>query len=582
MQEMQIDAWIVQSSDPHQSEYAPECWKTMAWISGFTGSAGTLVVTSDHAGMWVDARYHIRAELELAGSGISPFKFGFPDVPPYEEWLKRELEPGSVVGFDGTVFSGTQVRRLQEALKDKQVTIAFDQDLTAMLWQDRPPIPGNEIFIHALEFAGETRASKLRRIRDRIAAAGADVHLVSSLDDIAWTLNIRGSDVAFHPVAISYLVILPDEVRLFIDSAKVPGAVRVELEEDGVAMAPYGEILSCLKALPLKTKVLIDPDKTSYTFERILTGACAVKTGLCIPCRLKAIKNETELKGIRRAHARDGAAIVKWMYWLEGQRGVNDHTEITFAHKLEEFRAAGENYRGSSFATIAGYGANSAVGHYQAQPETTPTIQWEGMLLVDSGGQYLDGTTDITRTMTLGKPSGEQKRAFTTALKALIRLSAARFPKGTTGSQLDMLARQVFWQEGWNCRHGIGHGVGHFLDVHEGPQRINESNTIEFEPGCVNSNEPGVYFEGRFGVRIENIIVTTKDERTEFGEFFKFETVTVCPIDLELVEAGMLSDAEREWLDAYHTRVYQTLAPLLEEQEREWLSRETRQIQKQQ
>jgi Xaa-Pro aminopeptidase len=429
-----------------------------------------------------------------------------------------------------------------------------------------------------LRFAGKARTAKIQRICEQLAAQNVHAQLISALDDIAWTLNLRGSDVEYNPVAISYLVISRDAVRLFMNAVKIPSDVRAELESDGIRICAYGEIYSYLENLSPETVVLIDPDKTSYKLEQILARTCRTIRGTSVPSRLKAIKNETERNGIRQAHIRDGVAVVKWMYWLNQQMFKNHHTEITLAEKLDEFRCAGDHFQGPSFGTIVGYQANSAVGHYRAHADTTPTIQREGILLVDSGGQYLDGTTDITRSLTLGNPTLEQKRAFTFVLRGLIRLSQAKFPKGTQGKELDALAREPLWQQGWNCRHGIGHGVGYFLNVHEGPQRFSATNTIAFETGMVASNEPGVYFEGRFGIRLENVLLTISKGVTEFGGFLGFVTVTLCPIDLNLVESSLLSDAEKKWLNEYHQRVFEALSPFLTLEQNEWLRDATRAI----
>ena len=578
LREHQIDAYIIPSADPHQSEYVAARWQARAWVSGFTGSAGTLVITQQRAGLWVDSRYHIRATREVEGSGIKVYKVGLSGVPSFADWLAQELNAGAVVGFDGRVFSVAEVTKLAHAFQDKRVTFSFERDLVGEIWTGRPAIPQNEIFIHDLIFAGQARTAKIQSIREQLAARNTHAQLISALDDIAWTLNLRGSDVECNPVAISYLVISRDAVRLFIDAMKIPPDVRAGLESDGVQILAYDEIYSYLDNLSPETTVLIDPDKTSYKLEQIVARACHTIRGTSIPSRLKAIKNETERDGIRQAHIRDGVAVVKWMYWLSQQTFEDRHTEITLAEKLDEFRSAGDHFQGPSFGAIVAYQANSAVGHYRAHADTTPTIRREGILLVDSGGQYLDGTTDITRTLTLGNPTPEQKRAFTSVLRGLIRLSQAQFPKGTQGKQLDALAREPLWKQGWICRHGIGHGVGCFLNVHEGPQGFSKTNTVAFEPGMVTTNEPGVYLEGRFGIRLENVLLTISEGMTEFGEFCGFETVALCPIDLKLVDSSLLSGAEKNWLNEYHQRVFQVLSPFLSFEETEWLRGATRAI----
>lgn len=578
MEEYKIDAFIVPSTDPHQSEYPAEHWKARAWLSGFMGSAGTVVVTQRKAGLWTDPRYHIRGEMELAGSGIELYKFGLLDVPSYMEWLDQELDKGSVIGFDGNVISMAEQVRLENFFQGKNITFVTQRDLVGELWQGRPGVPKNPIFIHDEKFVGESRKSKITRIREKLKECQADAHLLTMLDDIAWAFNIRGSDVEYNPVAISYAVISENEARLFIQNTKIPVELKKTLEADGVAFSEYEDVFEYLQQLAAGTVILIDPDKTACTLRASIPEHCRVRDGVSIPSIMKAIKNNVELDGIRKSQIRDGVALVKWMCWLDGQIGKVPHTEITVAEKLTEFRSQGEYFQGLSFGTICGYKANSAVGHYSSKPETTPTLQPEGILLIDSGGQYLDGTTDVTRTLTLGNPTPEEKQAFTLVLKCHIKLAALIFPKGTGGDRLDAIARELLWSQGWNCRHGIGHGVGYFLNVHEGPQRFREDNSVALELNMLTSNEPGVYFEGKFGVRLENLLVTVPRDVTEFGEFYGFETDTLCPFDLDLVDVSMLSSDEIKWLNEYHRRVYEILGSFLMEDEKAWLRRETRQI----
>jgi Xaa-Pro aminopeptidase len=578
MKERQIDAWIVPSADPHQSEYVADHWKARAWLSGFTGSAGTVVVTRGKAGLWTDPRYHIRASKELQDSGIEVFKFGLPDVLSYIEWLRDELRMGGTIGFDGNVLSVAEAEKINKAFEGRKITLSYQHDLIGQIWQERPEIPMNQIFLHDITFAGESRLSKLQRIRTKLKEQGVQAHLLTMLDDIAWTFNIRGSDVEYNPVAVSYAVITDEEARIFICSEKVPREVKEALEQDGVIFSEYEEIVPYLDRLRLGTMVLIDSEKTSCKLREAISQNCPIKYGDSVPHTLKAIKNQTELIGISRAHVRDGVAMVKWMYWFDQNIAEGTYTEITVAEKLAEFRNVGEHFQGLSFNTISGYQANAAVGHYSPNPETTPTLKPKGVLLIDSGAQYLDGTTDITRTLTLGSPTSEEKRAFTLVLKCHIRLAQTKFPKGTKGYQLDMIAREPLWRQGWNCRHGIGHGVGYFLNVHEGPQRFREDNSVSFEPGMVTTNEPGVYFEGKFGFRIENVIITIAKENTEFGQFYGFKTVTLCPIDLELVEVSLLSQDEKAWLNKYHQTVNVMLKPFLTQEEQNWLQHETREI----
>ncbi len=579
----QVEAWVVPSADPHGSEYVAAHWQARAFLSGFRGSAGSLVVTLEAAGLWTDPRYHIRAAQELAGSGIQLFKAGLPGTPSISDWLGQVLPKGARVGFYGAVLSSLEASSLGKALIEQGLKLEWGDDLVGQIWSDRPSIPIEPIYLYDEVFAGESRAAKLERIRAGMRSLQADYHLLCALDDIAWSLNIRGSDIDHNPVAVCYALVGERTVELFINPQKAPDEVRAALASDGVSLRPYAEIEQALAELPAGCSILIDPEKTNVRLSGLIPAACRVMEGLSLPYKMKTIKNPVELAGLRRMQVRDGAALARWLCWLEahvpcGNVTLGAYTEITAADKLRDFRAQDEYFRGLSFGTIAGYGSNSAVGHYQSDPLSAPTLRAEGIFLIDSGGQYLDGTSDITRTITLGKPTPEQKQVFTTVLKSHIRLASASFPRGTRGQQLDAVAREPLWRQGWNCRHGIGHGVGHFLNVHENPPRFNEVNNTVLEAGMLLSNEPGVYFEGRFGVRLENLLVVVPHTGSEFGEFLAFETVSLCPIDLDLVEPGMLTRDERDWLNEYHQRVCEMLTPLLNEAEREWLRRETREI----
>ena len=578
MEEHQLDAWIVPSSDPHQSEYVAAHWQARAWLSGFRGSAGTLVVTRSRAGLWTDPRYHLRAAEELGGSGIELFRMGLPGTPSLVTWLRQELPPGAVVGFDGNGVSAADAGLLKEGLGLKSIGISHQFHLVDEIWQDRPELPDNPIFLLLEAFAGESRKEKLRRVRDRMQGSGVQFHLLCALDDIAWLLNIRGSDIDCNPVAVCYAVVDLQQLQLFIQPGKVPPEVKADLERDGVEFHPYGEIQRHLQQLPEGTGILIDPEKTSVMLRDLVPAHCPVKEGQSLPYPMKTIKNQTELAGIRQMHCRDGAALVRWLVWLEQHVAEDRLTEIGAAEKLAAFRREGEHFVGLSFPTICGYETHSAVGHYQTDPLRDPILHSRGILLVDSGAQYLDGTSDITRSISLGQANEAERLAFTLVLKCHIRLATATFPKGTTGAQLDALAREPLWRQGWNCRHGIGHGVGCFLNVHEGPIRFNEVNNTVLEPGMVISNEPGVYFEGQFGIRTENLMITVPGKSTSFGEFLAFETASLCPLDLALVERDLLDAGEIAWLNAYHGRVWERLSPLLAEHEQAWLRHATREI----
>ena len=578
MNTYQIDAWIVPSADPHQSEYMADHWKIRAWLSGFTGSAGTLVVTPDRAGLWTDSRYFLQAEQELADSGIDLFKLKMPGVPDHIQWLAALLPQGARLGFDGNVVSVAQVQKLRNALQTLRVQFFYQQDLAAELWTERPAIPAEPVFLLDDRFCGESRVSKFSRVRAQLVQQKATAHLISPLDEIAWLLNLRGRDIDYNPVTISYAYISEQEVRLFIDPHKVNGDVRKVLEADGVILVPYHDLFSFLEQLPPESTVLLDPHKTTQIVSDIVASRATVRGGENLVFSMKAIKNPVELEGLRQAHVRDGVAMVKWLYWLDQQIGNRDLTEVTVVAPLEAFRRQGKYFQGLSFHTIAGYQANGAICHYAAKPETALSIKPEGLLLVDSGAQYADGTTDITRTLALAPPTEQQRRDFTLVLKGHIALATAKFPRGTSGAQLDTIARLVLWQQGLNYGHGTGHGIGHFLSVHEGPQSLRPESMVALEPGMVCSNEPGLYREGEYGIRIENLIITIPAEKTAFGTFYQFETVTLCPMDLDLVEPALFTNEERDWLNAYHRTVFEKLVSGLNTEEAAWLRHETREI----
>ena len=578
MQERQLAAWIVISGDPHQSEYPAQHWKTRAWLSGFTGSAGTLVITPDRAGLWTDSRYFIQAEQQLAGSGIELFKLKVPGVPTHPEWLAQVLPEGAVVGFDSAIMPLNQTDELAEKLTPKRAAFWHDEDVAELIWTDRPPIPDAPVALLPLEFSGETRQSKFARIRREMRAYPADVHLISTLDDIAWMFNLRGNDVEYNPVAVAYAAITPTEARLFINPAKLPAAVAAALRADGVICADYDSFLPYVQNMPERAVVLVDPEKTSQAVKDATPDHCILIGAPNIVLHLKASKNAAELAGMRQAHLRDGAALVKWLYWLKQHLDKEAFTEISIVEPLTRFRSQQPHFQGLSFSPIVGYQANGAICHYAAEPETALSIRPDGLLLVDSGAQYLDGTTDITRTIALSPPTPQQRRDFTLVLKGHIAIATAKFPQGTSGAQLDALARIALWKEGLQYRHGTGHGVGHFLSVHEGPQGIRPENQTPLEPGMVCSNEPGLYREGEYGIRIENLIVVIPAEETPFGQFYQFETISFCPIDLNLIDAALLTEEEMRWINVYHREVREKISPFLSAEERAYLQELTREI----
>ncbi len=579
MQEKGLEAYIVPSSDPHMSEYVASRWEGRKWLSGFTGSAGTLVVTRQRSGLWTDGRYYIQAEKQLEGTGIELFKAGTPGVPDYVEWLRQELPENSCVGICGEVFSVSKVREMEKELSKKGICLNKEFDLVDEVWEGRPAAPQQPVFVHDVAFAGKTTAQKLDMVRQEMAKKGVNYYLICSLDDVAWLYNIRGSDIAYNPVAIAYALVSSHQAWLFIDKNKVPGDVARMLDENGVIVEDYQRVYEHLAGLKESDAILFDPDVANSRLYNAIANGCKKVEGMSIVARLKAIKNEVEIDNLKKAHVRDGVAMVKFLYWLEHNLGKEKITEITVAEKLEEFRRQQEDFMGPSFATIAAYKDHAAMMHYQATPESCYTLEQEGFLLIDSGGQYLGGTTDITRTIVLGPITDRQRRDFTLVLKGHINLARARFLYGATGSNMDVLARLPLWEQGIDYKCGTGHGVGYFLNVHEGPQRLSQvPNNVKLEKGMIVTNEPGVYIEGQYGIRTENEMLVVEDRRTEFGEFLRFEPITYCPIDLNGVDPELLSQEEKKWLNEYHSMVYDLLSPLLDENEREWLKVKTKPI----
>lgn len=576
MAERGLAAYLVPNTDPHQGEYLASHWQMIAWLSGFTGSAGTIVITADFAGLWTDSRYFLQAAEQLAGSGIELMKLKIPHTPEYRSWIQTHVPPGSRIGLDGRLFSVSGLRAMKTEFQHNNLQIESDHDLIAPIWQDRPALPSAPVFVHEAHFAGKSRQEKLAEVRQLMREKGVKYHLLSALDDIAWTFNIRGKDIEFNPVAICYALIGIDTATLFMDPAKVPAAMRSEWKSEGIQVAAYESVREALQHLETGAEILFSAGQTSQWLASAVPDTVKVKVGSNLPGLLKAVKNEGEQAHIRRVMVKDGVAMVQLLKWLEESVGTIPVTEITVAEKLHALRAAQAHFVCDSFGTIAGYGAHGAIVHYSATPASAFSLKPEGIFLLDSGGQYLDGTTDITRTVTLGVPSAQQKDDFTRVLKGHIALARLVFPAGTQGHQLDTLARQALWQEGLNYGHGTGHGVGFFLNVHEGPQRIGTGASgaegADFVPGMLTSNEPGLYRTGQYGIRIENLILVVPHVETEFGVFYAFDTVTLCPIDTRLVEGSLLSPEERDWLNAYHVHVQERLLPHLDAAEQAWLS----------
>ncbi|MBP7274243.1 MAG: aminopeptidase P family protein [Saprospiraceae bacterium] len=583
MHSQKIDAYILPSADPHQSEYLPDFWKVREWISGFTGSAGTAVVTSNHAGIWTDARYFLQAEQELNKTGFVLHKLKVQGNAEYVEWLASSLPEGSTVGIDGVLFSLAQVKGMQKLFAGKNIQLKTDSDLISGIWTDRPSLPLTPIFEHATKFTGRTVVQKLALVREKMKAMGAQKLLITTLDDIGWTLNIRCNDVESNPVAIAYLVVEEGSAILFINPAKVSPIIARKLEKDKVSLQPYGNVYTYLSSLSVKQALLIDADTINYRIYGSIASSNIIQ-GANIPLQLKAIKNETEMKHIRNVMVKDGVALVKAFRWLEAKVANGGTTdEVTIAEKIAECRAQQIDYFGESFNAIIGYKGNGAIIHYHAAKATCATVKREGILLLDSGGQYHDGTTDITRTISLdGKPTDEECRNYTLVLKGHIALANLVFPAGTRGVQMDVLARMFLWKQGLNFLHGVGHGVGFFMNVHEPPQGfiagLGVRGTTVMQVGMLTSNEPGFYKTNEYGIRIENLVLCVEHDKTEYGEFLKFETVTLFPIDTTLVKKALLTKEEKDWLNNYHKVVYRKLSPKLNADEKAWLKEKCKKV----
>lgn len=571
-----INYYIIPSSDSHQSEYVSEYFKGREYVSGFTGSAGTLLVGLEDAYLWTDGRYFIQADKELKGSGISLMKMRTPGYPSIEEWIKDNVKENETLGFDGKVFSVNQYEGYLNIAKENNFNINMKNDLLDSIWKERPQLPNNKIFLHDEKYAGKSASEKLAQVRKNMKTKNADYFILSSLDDIAWLCNIRGNDIKFNPVALSYVLVGMDNSNIYVDENKVDAETKTKLNSEGFEIKGYNEIEDDVKLL--KGTVILDPNKLNAKIFTSLSNEVKVIRELNVTTNLKAIKNEVEIANCEVSQVRDGVAMVKFIKWLKSNIGKEKITEISASERLTAFRAQGDNYKGDSFGTIAGYKDHAAMMHYSATEASEYELKPEGMFLVDSGAQYLDGTTDITRTFILGSITEEEKRDYTLVLKGHIALASAKFLRGTTGINLDVLARRPLWNYGIDYKCGTGHGVGFFLNVHEGPQGIRpEGNSVALEPGMIITNEPGVYKEGKHGIRTENTLLVEKDfVSEEFGEFYKFRTISYCPIDLEGVNVEMLSPEEKNWLNDYHSMVYEKLSPYLNEEEKEFLKYETR------
>lgn len=570
-----IQAFIIPSTDPHLSEYVAPHWKSREWISGFTGSAGTVVVTTGKAGLWTDSRYFLQAAQQLEGTEIELYKEMLPETPSISTFLCTQLSPGDAVGIDGKMFSAEEVERMQAELQKCRIEIKNIPDPMRELWADRPPMPEAPAFIHETKYSGKSSVEKISIIREELKKCNARALFISALDEIAWTLNLRGNDVHCNPVIVSYLLIEEQDIHYFIQPQKITLEVAEYLKSTGISLHPYEEVETYLKQIRVES-LLINPAKTNYAVYSAVSPDCKIIHGVSPVTLLKAIRNEQEIAGIHAAMQRDGVALVKFLKWLEEAVPAGKETEISVDKKLHGFRAEQDLYMGESFDTIAGYKEHGAIVHYEATPETDVPLKPEGFLLLDSGAQYLDGTTDITRTIALGELTEEEKTDYTLILKGHIALAMAKFPAGTRGAQLDVLARMPIWQRGMNFLHGTGHGVGHFLNVHEGPQsiRMNE-NPVTLQLGMLTSNEPGVYKAGSHGVRTENLVLVVPAGEGMFGNYLQFETVTLCPICKKGIIKELLTNEEIEWLNGYHQTVYEKLSPSLNKEEQAWLKEAT-------
>ena len=580
MKEQNIQAYIIPTTDPHLSEYPAACWKYREWISGFTGSAGTVVVTLDKAGLWTDSRYFLQAEMQLEGTGIDLYKLMLPETPSIDDFLLTELQEGETVGLNGETYSSAEAEALEKTLSRKDIRLNTECVLLDALWTDRPAIPDAPVFDMPLQFCGHSSEDKLMDIMVMLHKAGADCTILSALDEVAWTCNIRGTDVAYNPVAVAYLFVSDKENVLFINPKKVPEEVAQRLNKEGIVLADYTCLYAYLSRIPESSRIYLDCSRTNKAICNALPKGVRIIEGVSPANALKSIKNETELDGVRRAVVRDGVALTKFYYWLEKSLAAGERvTELSASKKLTALRAEQDYYIMDSFESISGYAAHGAIVHYGVTEDSDVELKPESLYLLDSGAQYLDGTTDITRTIALGEPTEQMKKDFTRVLKGTISIAKCKFPAGTRGSQIDAFARKALWDAGLNYLHGTGHGIGHCLNVHEGPQNIRmEENPTVLQPGMLISDEPGLYRTGEYGIRIENMVTVREDSETEFGKFLCMETLTLCFIDTRLVVVSMLSAREHAWLNKYHQTVYEKLSPYLTDEEKAWLKAKTEEI----
>jgi Xaa-Pro aminopeptidase len=579
MKDSGIDAYVIPSSDPHLGEYIPDHWRIISWLTGFTGSNATLVITGIFAGLWTDSRYFIQAENQLKGSGYVLMKPSAYEKGDFIEWIAANISPLSKVALDGSIFSVERTRKIEKELSNKNISFDFNCDLISGLWTDRPLMPVKMAFDHNIKFCGKERSAKIAEVRELMKIKCTDYHLLTAIDDIMWLLNIRGGDIEYSPLLTSFAIIGEEQILLFTDESKIPLKLASEFDRLGIVILPYEETAAILSALSPDSTILLNPATTSSSLYNSVPPGMKIIEELTIPTRMKAVKNRVEIDNIGKTMIKDGIALTRFFYWLEKNNGLIPLTEVSLGEKLNSLRSEDENYLGPAFQIIVAFNEHGALPHYSATPESDSVIDKDGILLVDSGGQYLEGTTDITRTIALGKPTLRQKRDFTLVLKGTISLALAKFPAGTKGCNLDLLARKALWDNGLDYGHGTGHGVGFCLNVHEGPQSIGKGSGKEslvvIEPCMLISDEPAIYREGEYGIRIENLIICFEDEETEFGQFLKFDTVSLCYIDKSLIDISLLDQHEIDWLNSYHIEVYEKLNSHLTSEERIWLKDKT-------
>ncbi len=584
MQARHVDMYLIGSEDFHGSEYVGDYFKCRAYVSGFTGSAGTLLVTQETAGLWTDGRYFLQAEDQLAGSGITLFKMGEEGVPTIQDYVEGHVKEGWVLGFDARTLGAREGQEYVRRLAGKKASVRGDMDLVGDIWKDRPPMASEPAWLMDVSMSGQSREERIANVREALVRSGSDLLILTSLDDIAWLLNFRGNDVRDNPVVLSYLMLDQDQVRLYVDQEKFKAADREILAEAGVIFRPYNDIYEDVAALDQGRCVRCDCGCTNYAIIERLPKGIRVKDMENPTLLPKAVKNPVEVENIRKAHIKDGVALTKFMYWLKHNIGKTPITEISAAEKMEAFRKAQAGYLEPSFEPISGYGVHGAIVHYSATPETDIPVEPHGLLLMDTGAQFMEGTTDITRTFVMGELTEDERKFFTLVLKGHLNLAGARFLHGCRGYNLDYLAREPLWQLGMDYNHGTGHGVGYLLNVHESPNGFRwrmlpgRNEGCVLEEGMVTSDEPGIYLEGRFGIRHESLMVCKKAEKTAYGQFMCFEVLTMVPFDLDGVDPSLMTEREKDLLNQYHRKVYETIGPQLDEAERAWLKEATRAI----